>query len=66
MSKRVSELSSHSDTNNKKMLKTINPSTEEVIKEYELITKEQLNDTVKRSKNAFFEWKKDIDMLKRI
>ena len=28
---------------------------------YELITKEQLNDTVKRSKNAFFEWKKDID-----
>ena len=44
-----------------KKLKTINPSTEEVLNEYTIISKEQLNDTVKKSKNAFFEWKKDID-----
>ena len=42
-------------------IKTVNPATEEVLNEYELISKEQLNDTVKQAKNAFFEWKKDID-----
>src|ERR687885_415075 len=47
-------------TNNRK-LKTTNPATEEVLNEYELISKEQLNDTVKQSKNAFLEWKQDID-----
>jgi acyl-CoA reductase-like NAD-dependent aldehyde dehydrogenase len=44
-----------------KKLKTINPATEEVLEEYELIGKEQLNDIVKKSRNAFLEWKKDID-----
>ena len=34
---------------NHKKLKTINPATEEVLNEYELISKEQLNDTVKKS-----------------
>jgi succinate-semialdehyde dehydrogenase/glutarate-semialdehyde dehydrogenase/succinyl-CoA reductase len=47
-------------TNNRK-LKTINPATEEVLNEYTIISKEQLNDTVKKSKNAFLEWKEDID-----
>jgi acyl-CoA reductase-like NAD-dependent aldehyde dehydrogenase len=44
-----------------KILKTINPATEEVLNEYALISKEQLNDKVKRSKDAFLEWKRDID-----
>src|ERR1041385_7183209 len=44
-----------------KKLKTINPATEEVLNEYELFSKEQLNDIVKKSKDAFLEWKKDID-----
>src|ERR687887_669784 len=44
-----------------KKLKTINPSTGEVLNEYTIISKEQLNDTIKKSKNAFLEWKKDID-----
>ena len=44
-----------------KKLKTINPATEEVLEEYELIGKEQLNDIVKKSRNAFLEWKEDID-----
>jgi hypothetical protein len=47
--------------NNDKKLKTINPATEEVLNEYELISKGQLNYTVKKSKNAFLEWKEDID-----
>jgi acyl-CoA reductase-like NAD-dependent aldehyde dehydrogenase len=34
--------------------------TEEVIDEYTIISKEQLNDTVKKSNNAFLEWKQDI------
>jgi acyl-CoA reductase-like NAD-dependent aldehyde dehydrogenase len=44
-----------------KKLKTISPATEEVLNEYTIISKEQLNDVVKKSKNAFLEWKEDID-----
>src|ERR1044071_3495291 len=44
-----------------KKLKTINSATEEVLNEYTIISKEQLNDAVKKSKNAFLEWKEDID-----
>jgi acyl-CoA reductase-like NAD-dependent aldehyde dehydrogenase len=44
-----------------KKLKTINPATEEILNEYTIISKEQINDTVKKSKNAFLEWKEDID-----
>ena len=50
-----------SSTTIDKKLKTINPATEEVLNEYTIISKEQLNDTVKQSRNAFLEWKKDID-----
>ena len=48
-------------SSDKKKLKTINPSTEEILNEYELISKEQLNDIVDNSKKAFLEWKEDID-----
>ena len=45
--------------NNK--IKTVNPATEEIIKEYEIMTKEQINGSVKKARNAFNEeWKKDI------
>jgi succinate-semialdehyde dehydrogenase/glutarate-semialdehyde dehydrogenase/succinyl-CoA reductase len=40
-------------------IKTINPSTEEVIQEYEVITKEELIEKTKRAREAFEEWKKD-------
>jgi len=40
-------------------LKTINPATEEVINHYEILTKEQIYDKVKKARNAFEEWKKD-------
>jgi acyl-CoA reductase-like NAD-dependent aldehyde dehydrogenase len=38
-------------------LKTINPATEEVINRYEIITKEQINDKIKKARIAFDEWK---------
>ena len=40
-------------------LKTINPATEEVINHYEILTKEQIYDKIKKGRNAFEEWKKD-------
>ena len=44
---------------NERKVKTINPSTEEVLNEYEIMTKEQINDKVKKARNAFQDWKKD-------
>jgi acyl-CoA reductase-like NAD-dependent aldehyde dehydrogenase len=41
-------------------LKTINPATEEVINTYKMMTKEQINEKVKKAQDAFCEWKKDI------
>ena len=43
----------------KKKLKTTNPATGEVINEYEIMSKEQIDDITKRAKNTFQEWKKD-------
>jgi acyl-CoA reductase-like NAD-dependent aldehyde dehydrogenase len=42
-------------------IKTINPATEEVLKEYEVINEEQVNESVRRARNAFIDWKKDIN-----
>jgi succinate-semialdehyde dehydrogenase/glutarate-semialdehyde dehydrogenase/succinyl-CoA reductase len=48
-------------------IKTINPATEEVIAEYETITKEEVLNKTKKSKDAFYEWKKNsnkrVDLL---
>ncbi len=41
-------------------VKTINPTTEEVIAEYEVISKEKISEAVKKSRTAFGDWKKDI------
>ncbi|HEU4447151.1 MAG TPA: NAD-dependent succinate-semialdehyde dehydrogenase [Nitrososphaeraceae archaeon] len=46
-------------SSNNKTIKTINPATEEIIQEYELMTKEQINDKVKKARNTFQDWKKD-------
>jgi acyl-CoA reductase-like NAD-dependent aldehyde dehydrogenase len=43
------------------MIKTVNPATEEILNEYEIVSKEQVDDTIKQAKNVFLEWKKDID-----
>jgi succinate-semialdehyde dehydrogenase/glutarate-semialdehyde dehydrogenase/succinyl-CoA reductase len=43
------------------LLKTINPSTEQVLNEYEIITEEQLDKSVRQARQAFLEWKSNID-----
>lgn len=41
-------------------IKTINPATETILNEYDIVTKEQIYAIVKTS-SAFREWKKDVD-----
>jgi acyl-CoA reductase-like NAD-dependent aldehyde dehydrogenase len=41
-------------------LMTLNPATEEILKEYEVMTKEKIHECVKKAREAFLEWKKDI------
>jgi acyl-CoA reductase-like NAD-dependent aldehyde dehydrogenase len=47
-------------------LKTINPETEEVINTYKMMTKEQINEKVKKDQDVFCEWKiiyrKELDI----
>ena len=44
---------------NNNKIKTINPATEKIIQEYEVMTKQQINDRVKMAQNTFQDWKKD-------
>jgi acyl-CoA reductase-like NAD-dependent aldehyde dehydrogenase len=44
-----------------RQLKTINPATEEIINQYQIMTKEQINDKVKKARSTFPDWKRDID-----
>lgn len=44
---------------NNNKIKTINPATKEIIQEYEVMTKEQINDRIKIAQNTFQDWKKD-------
>ena len=45
--------------NEARKVRTINPATEEVLMEYQIISKERIDDKVKNAKNAFQDWKKD-------
>jgi acyl-CoA reductase-like NAD-dependent aldehyde dehydrogenase len=45
--------------NSNKIIKTVNPATEEIIKEYEVMTKEQIIEKVKKGQNTFQNWKRD-------
>ena len=61
----TSSVSSSEEHNSKStttsLLKTINPSTEQVLNEYEIFTKEQLDKSVRQARLAFLEWKNSID-----
>jgi acyl-CoA reductase-like NAD-dependent aldehyde dehydrogenase len=46
-------------SSNNKTIKTVNPETEQIIQEYEVMTKEQINDKVKKARHTFQDWKKD-------
>ncbi|MDN5845690.1 MAG: NAD-dependent succinate-semialdehyde dehydrogenase [Candidatus Nitrosocosmicus sp.] len=54
----MSTTATNNDDNNKK-IKTINPATEDILKEYEIISSQQLDNIIKKSRNAFLEWKDD-------
>jgi acyl-CoA reductase-like NAD-dependent aldehyde dehydrogenase len=47
-------------TRAKTRLKTLNPSTEEVLKEYDIMTRDEIIESVKNARKAFTDWKKDI------
>ncbi|MGI9011590.1 MAG: NAD-dependent succinate-semialdehyde dehydrogenase [Nitrososphaeraceae archaeon] len=42
-------------------LTTINPSTEEILNRYIIMTKEEVNTIVKKAQDAYKEWEKDLD-----
>jgi succinate-semialdehyde dehydrogenase/glutarate-semialdehyde dehydrogenase len=42
-----------------KTIKTVNPATEEIIHEYSVMTREQISEKLKKSRNTFQDWKKD-------
>ena len=46
---------------NKKRIKTINPSTEQIIQEYDIITEQKIKEKLKIAKDVFNNWKNDID-----
>ncbi|MFL6477494.1 MAG: NAD-dependent succinate-semialdehyde dehydrogenase [Nitrososphaera sp.] len=52
---------SGSNTGSARRIKTINPATEEELNEYQIVTEEQVKGSVRRARNEFVEWKKDID-----
>jgi acyl-CoA reductase-like NAD-dependent aldehyde dehydrogenase len=42
-------------------LNTINPASEEVISQYEIMVKEQINEKIRKAQKTFEQWKKDIN-----
>ena len=46
---------------NSSELTTINPSTEEILNRYTIMTKEEVNTIVKKAQDAYKEWDKDLD-----
>jgi len=41
-------------------LVTVNPTSGQILNEYENMTKENINELVRRAREAFSDWKKDI------
>lgn len=45
--------------NSHKTITTVNPSTEDIIKEYDIISNEEITNLARKSKKAYKEWRKD-------
>lgn len=60
-------LSNHNMDNNtkKNRIKSINPATEKVIQEYDIISEEEIKEKSKIAKETFSKWKNDIDKRSR-
>lgn len=52
---------SNKNNKNNNEIRTINPATEQILNEYEIISKEQVNDAIKQAKTSFLQWSNDID-----
>jgi acyl-CoA reductase-like NAD-dependent aldehyde dehydrogenase len=61
---KIYSLKSRSIIEDKNLIRTINPTTEEILNQYETISKEEINDLTRKAKNTFAEWK--IGIKKRI
>ena len=42
-------------------IRTVNPTTETILNEYDIMTKEQIDAKVKTARTAFSEWRNDVD-----
>jgi succinate-semialdehyde dehydrogenase/glutarate-semialdehyde dehydrogenase/succinyl-CoA reductase len=42
-------------------LTTINPTNEEILNKYTIMTKQEVNAVAKKSNDAYQEWEKDLD-----
>jgi acyl-CoA reductase-like NAD-dependent aldehyde dehydrogenase len=48
-------------SNKNRIIKSLNPATEKIIQEYDIITEEEIKEKSKIAKDAFSKWKNDID-----
>ena len=53
------------NNNKKNRIKSINPATEEVIQEYNIINEKEIKEKIKIAKDTFSRWKNDIDQRSR-
>lgn len=52
-------------SNKNRIIQSINPATEKVIQEYDIITEEEIKEKSKITKDVFSKWKNDIDKRSR-
>jgi succinate-semialdehyde dehydrogenase/glutarate-semialdehyde dehydrogenase/succinyl-CoA reductase len=57
----MSKSNQDAPTRSRTKIQTINPATEQVLKEYDIVNQEQIGELVKSARNEYVEWKKNID-----
>src|ERR671929_62203 len=57
----MSKSNQDTPTRSRAKIQTINPATEQVLKEYDIVNQEQIGELVKSARNEYLEWKKNID-----
>src|SRR5919199_556759 len=57
----MSKSNQDTPTRSRTKIQTINPATEQVLKEYDMVNQEQIGELVKSARNEYVEWKRNID-----
>src|SRR5919202_1303762 len=57
----MSKSNQDTPTRSRAKIQTINPATEQVLKEYDIVNQEQIGELVKSARNEYVEWKRNID-----